>query len=71
MRVFFQTGGHVEVAPVFFHGNDVNGLPDGGGGWLNTAPTVAKAWFGSKNKALGYNRPGQRRTRSRNGGRCW
>lgn len=55
VRVFFQTGGHVDVAPVFFHGNDVYGLPDGRGGWLNTAPTVANAWFASRNKDLGYN----------------
>lgn len=55
VRVFFQTGGHVDVAPVFSYGNDVYGLPDGSGGWINTAPTVATSWFTSKNAELGYN----------------
>lgn len=55
VRVFFQTGGHVDVAPVFFHGNDVYGLPKGDGGWINTAPTVANSWFAKRNSELGYN----------------
>lgn len=54
-RVFFQTGGHVDIAPVFSHGNDIYGLPNGVGGWLNTAPTVANAWFLKRNADLGYN----------------
>lgn len=55
VRVFFKTGGHVDVAPVFIHGNDVYGLPNGTGGWINTAPTVANSWFAGRNKDLGYN----------------
>lgn len=55
VRIFFQTGGHVDVAPVFSHGNDIYGLPDGQGGWLNTAPTIANAWFAQKNAELSYN----------------
>lgn len=55
VRVFFQTGGHVDVAPVFSYGSDVYGLPDGSGGWINTAPTVATSWFTTRNAELGYN----------------
>lgn len=55
VRVFFQTGGHVDVAPVFFHGNDVYGLPRGDGGWINTAPIVANRWFAGRHSDLGYN----------------
>jgi hypothetical protein len=55
VRVFFQNGGHVDVAPVFSHGNDVYALPSGGRGWINTAPTVANSWFASRNAELGYN----------------
>ena len=55
VRVFFQTGGHVDVAPVFYHGNDVFGLPKGDGGWINTAPTVANSWFANRNAELSYN----------------
>ncbi len=54
VRVFFETGGHVDVAPVFSHGNDIYGLPSGDGGWINTAPTVANAWFANRNADLGY-----------------
>lgn len=55
VRVFFQHGGHVDIAPVFSHGNDVYGLPNGTGGWLNTAPTVANSWFLKRNADLDYN----------------
>lgn len=55
VRVFFQSGGHVDIAPVFSYGNDVYGLPDGTGGWINTAPTVANSWFAGRNAELGYN----------------
>lgn len=55
VRVFFQTGGHVDVAPVFSYGRDVYGLPDGSGGWIHTAPTVATSWFTTRNAGLGYN----------------
>ena len=55
IRIFFKNGGHVDVAPVFSHGNDVYGLPGGDGGWINTAPTVANVWFAKKHADLGYN----------------
>ncbi|TQF73343.1 nucleotidyltransferase [Rhodococcus spelaei] len=55
VRIFFQSGGHVDVAPVFSHGNDVYGLPKGDGGWINTSPTVANSWFTKRHAELGYN----------------
>ena len=55
VRIFFNSGGHVDVAPVFSHGNNVYGLPGGAGGWINTAPTVANAWFAQRHADLGYN----------------
>lgn len=54
IRVFYQTGGHVDVAPVFHRGNDIYHLPNGTGGWLLTAPTLANSWYAERNKALGY-----------------
>nr|WP_015062494.1 nucleotidyltransferase [Arthrobacter sp. J3.49]AFK89532.1 Valyl-tRNA synthetase [Arthrobacter sp. J3.49] len=55
VRIFFKNGGHVDVAPVFYHGNDVYGLPSGNGGWINTAPTIANNWFSGRHAELGYN----------------
>lgn len=55
VRVFFKTGGHVDVAPVFSYGSNLYGLPNGDGGWINTAPTVANEWFARRNSELGYN----------------
>lgn len=43
------------MAPVFFHGNDVYALPSGDGGWINTAPMLANAWFAKKHADHGYN----------------
>jgi hypothetical protein len=57
IRVFFKTGGHVDVAPVFVQSttDDVYLLPSGDGSWIRTAPFVANKWFADKNAALGYN----------------
>lgn len=54
VRVFYKTGGHVDVAPVFHQGNGVYHLPDGTGGWLLTAPNTANTWYADRNKTLGY-----------------
>jgi hypothetical protein len=55
IRVFFQTGGHVDVAPVFMQSSDVYHLPSGDGSWILTSPFVANQWFFDKNASMGYN----------------
>lgn len=55
VRVFYQSGGHVDIAPVFIKGDGVYHLPSGSGGWILTAPFIANDWFASKNRDLGYN----------------
>lgn len=55
IRVFFQSGGHVDVAPVFIESDDVFQLPNGTGGWIKTSPFVANRWFRDKNAELDYN----------------
>lgn len=55
VRVFYQTGGHVDVAPVFDNGNGVFDLPAGDGTWIKTAPVAATDWFLAKDKSLGGN----------------
>lgn len=57
VRVFYDGGGHVDVAPVFSKGNDVYHLPDGTGGWILTAPVVANSWFARRSKELDYRLP--------------
>jgi SMODS domain-containing protein len=55
VRVFFQTGGHVDVAPVFISSTDAYLLPSGDGSWILTSPFVANTWFTNKNTELGHN----------------
>ena len=55
VRVFFDMGGHVDVVPVFLKGDGVYQLPNGSGGWLLTAPSVANDWFANRNQELNYN----------------
>ncbi|MBA9080267.1 hypothetical protein FHR79_000354 [Micrococcus aloeverae] len=54
VRVFYKIGGHVDVAPVFSQGDGVYHLPNGAGGWLLTAPTIANDWFAERNRTLSY-----------------
>lgn len=54
VRVFYQSGGHVDVAPVFIQGEGIYHLPSGNGGWILTAPFKANDWFASRNADLGY-----------------
>lgn len=54
VRVFYETGGHVDVAPVFSRGDGVYHLPNGTGGWLLTSPTIANDWFAERNRTLSY-----------------
>ena len=53
--MFFERGGHVDVAPVFIKSTDVYLLPSGGGSWIPTSPFIANKWFADKNAELSYN----------------
>lgn len=55
VRIFFQSGGHVDVAPVFMQSDGVYQLPNGNGSWILTSPFVANKWFREKNASLSYN----------------
>jgi hypothetical protein len=54
VRVFYESGGHVDVAPVFYKGESIYQLPDGSGGWLLTSPTIANDFFAKRNQELNY-----------------
>jgi hypothetical protein len=55
VRVFFEQGGHVDIAPVFSTGGDDYLLPAGDGSWITTSPLKGTTWFQAKNAELGYN----------------
>lgn len=55
VRVFFKSGGYVDVAPVFWEGGDDYLLPAGDGKWLRTAPFKANKWLSARNLELSYN----------------
>jgi len=53
VRVFFETGGYVDVAPVFESGGAYI-IPAGDKTWLTTSPLKANIWFEEQNKTLDY-----------------
>jgi hypothetical protein len=55
IRVFFESGGHVDVAPTFRQATDAFHLPNGNGGWIYTSPFIANQWFKERNAELSYN----------------
>jgi hypothetical protein len=52
VRIFFETGGHVDIAPVFFAQGDDYLLPAGDKTWIRTSPFKANSWFSKKNTDL-------------------
>lgn len=54
VRVFFESGGHVDIAPMFWAAGDDYWLPNGNNGWLLTAPLKANKWFAETNSNLEY-----------------
>lgn len=54
VRVFFEKGGYVDVAPVFWQDGDDYVIPAGDKTWLTTSPFKANAWFEEKSKELDY-----------------
>lgn len=54
VRIFFQQGGHLDIAPTFWYSGDDYYLPSGNGGWITTAPFKANNWLNARNQAMGY-----------------
>jgi hypothetical protein len=54
VRVFFEKGGHVDVAPVFKLNDNDFSLPAGDGSWITTSPFVANDWFDAQHRDLNY-----------------
>lgn len=54
VRLFYQQGAHVDIAPVFSWSAGGYILPAGNGTWIRTNPDVQAQWFANQNQRLGY-----------------
>jgi Second Messenger Oligonucleotide or Dinucleotide Synthetase domain len=55
VRLFYQSGAHVDIAPVFKWSNGGFALPNGTGGWITTDPEAQASWLAGRREKLGSN----------------
>jgi predicted nucleotidyltransferase len=55
VRLFYQSGAHVDIAPVFKWRTGGFGLPRGDGAWMTTDPEAQGAWFSGRRTSVGAN----------------
>lgn len=55
VRLFYQSGAHVDIAPTFKWKGDGYALPRGNGSWMTTDPEAQAAWFSQRRSAIGSN----------------
>lgn len=56
VRLFYQSGAHVDIAPVFKWNGSGYALPSGsGGGWITTDPEAQAAWYSQRRATVGSN----------------
>lgn len=55
VRLFYTSGAHVDIAPVFKWSGSGYALPSGDGGWVTTDPEVQAVWFSERKHKLGSN----------------
>src|ERR1039458_432856 len=55
VRLFYQSGAHVDIAPVFKWSTGGYGLPSGDGGWITTDPEAQGVWFSERKTSVGSN----------------
>jgi hypothetical protein len=55
VRLFYKSGAHVDIAPVFKWSSGGYALPSGDGGWITTDPEAQAAWFAGRKTAVGSN----------------
>jgi len=53
VRLFYKSGAHVDIAPVFAANSGGYLLPSGNGGWITTDPDKQFQWFKSEVQRLG------------------
>lgn len=55
VRLFYQNGAHVDIAPVFRWSTGGFGLPRGDNGWMTTDPESQGTWYSQRRSAVGTN----------------
>jgi hypothetical protein len=55
VRLFYVSGAHVDIAPVFKWSGAGYALPSGDGGWITTDPEAQAAWYAERNRRLSNN----------------
>lgn len=55
VRLFYQSGAHVDIAPVFRWSTGGFGLPRGDSGWMTTDPEAQGTWYSQRRSAVGAN----------------
>jgi hypothetical protein len=55
VRLFYQSGAHVDIAPVFKWSTGGFGLPRGDGGWMTTDPEAQATWYSERRTTVGAN----------------
>ncbi len=56
VRLFYQSGAHVDIAPVFKWSGGGYALPSGSGGdWITTDPEAQAAWYSQRRTTVGSN----------------
>jgi len=53
VRLFYQSGAHVDIAPVFKWSDGGFVLPRGDGGWMGTDPEAQDHWYSERRTSVG------------------
>jgi hypothetical protein len=53
VRLFYVSGAHVDIAPVFKWSTAGFGLPSGTGGWITTDPEAQAVWYSGRKTTVG------------------
>jgi predicted nucleotidyltransferase len=53
VRLFYESGAHVDIAPVFKWSTGGFGLPRGDVGWMTTDPEAQGAWYSQRRTSVG------------------
>lgn len=57
VRLFYTSGAHVDIAPVFKWSGEGFALPSGDGGWITTDPEAQATWFTQRKITVGASLP--------------